>query len=238
MKQVIFLLEDDVDVANVLARALENHDFAVEHFPRLQDLIRRLKNAANPALFLVDLGLPDGDGMSIIGSLMRDATTPVIIISGRGDLADRVIGLELGADDYLVKPIEPRELVARVKTVLRRSQMRAAPKANGARRVARFNNWSVDFSACTLEFDNGETVSLSVAEASLLRAFLEAPGRILTRSTLLDMRNEDDFEPYDRSIDVRISRLRRKLLDDWKHPKIIKTVYGAGYVFVCDVDWQ
>lgn len=234
---VIFMLEDDNDVADVIRRALESHGFVVERFARRVELGRRL-GAKRPALCLIDLGLPDGDGLSVIGSILRDLDIPTIIVTGRGDLADRVIGLELGADDYIVKPVEPRELVARIRSVLRRSGKVLQPKGTSAQRVARFAGWRADFDAFVLTTPEGEAQQMSSAEADLLRAFCAAPGRVLSRAVLLDLKTHDSADPYDRSIDVRISRLRRKLRDDTKSPTVIRTVYGAGYVFTPAVEWD
>ena len=235
MAQLVFLLEDDADVATVLRRALEEHGFEVERFARRADIVNRL-GRVRPDICLIDLGLPDGDGLSVVGHLLRDLMIPAIIVSGRGDLTDRVIGLELGADDYLVKPVEPRELVARVRSLLRRASASAA-QPDRSRLVARFEGWTADFGACTLVDPAGQTVALSAAEASLLKAFASAAGRVLSRRYLLDIEGPSDLETFDRAMDVRISRLRRKLGDDPKKPRAIKTVYGAGYVFTPKVDW-
>ncbi|MBE3638217.1 response regulator [Mangrovicoccus algicola] len=234
MARLVFLLEDDADVAAVLRRALEDHGFEVERFARRADIVARL-GRVRPDICLIDLGLPDGDGLSVVGHLLRDLAIPAIIVSGRGDVTDRVVGLELGADDYLVKPVEPRELVARVRSLLRRAA--GAPMPEMARQVARFDGWSADFGACTLTDPRGGCVSLSAAEASLLRAFVTAAGRVLSRRFLLDIEGPSDLETFDRAMDVRISRLRRKLGDDPRKPRAIKTVYGAGYVFTPRVDW-
>ncbi|WP_172327210.1 response regulator transcription factor [Mangrovicoccus sp. HB161399] len=234
MAQLVFLLEDDSDVATVLRRSLEEHGFEVERFARRADIVARLSRV-RPDVCLVDLGLPDGDGLSVVGHLMRDLAIPTIIVSGRGEVTDRVVGLELGADDYLVKPVEPRELVARVRSLLRRATVAQAP--DRSREVARFDGWTADFGACTLTDPEGKAVSLSAAEASLLRAFANAAGRVLSRRFLLDIEGPSDLETFDRAMDVRISRLRRKLGDDPKKPRAIKTVYGAGYVFTPRVEW-
>jgi DNA-binding response OmpR family regulator len=147
-----------------------------------------------------------------------------------------VLGLELGADDYLVKPFEPRELVARVRSILRRYQRAAAPEPGGTdRSVAVFGPWRFDSSRHSLIRADGSETSLSAAEAVLLLALVRRPNRILSREQLL---GERDVDPFDRSIDVRISRLRRKLDDDPHSPKLIKTVYGAGYLFSAQVSWE
>lgn len=236
MSQMVFILEDDVDVAAVFRRALEDHGYAVERFSRRAELVRRLGKRV-PDICLIDLGLPDGDGLSVVGHLLRDLNVPTIIVTGRGELADRVVGLEVGADDYLVKPVEPRELIARIRSVLRRSGPSENSVQDTQRHVASFEGWHADFNACMLTAPDNTSIELSVAEAAVLKELIRAAGRVLSRASLLNLDSPGDLEPYDRSIDVRISRLRRKLGDDPSSPKIIKTVYGAGYMFVPKVEW-
>ncbi len=237
MKSLIYLLEDDADVAAVTRRALETQGFEVERFARRLDLERAL-DTRQPDLCLVDLELPDGDGLSLVGQALRAARIPVIIVTGRGDLTDRLIGLEVGADDYIVKPFEPRELVARARAVLRRAAEARPALETSARRLARFEGWIADLEACTLTEPEGKVVQLSASETVLLRAFIEAAGRVLSRAQLLDLTGEDDLEAFDRAMDVRVSRLRKKLRDNTRSPTMIRTVYGAGYVFTPRVTWN
>lgn len=237
MAALVYLLEDDNDVAIVLRRALEEHGFTVERFARRADLARRL-GTQRPSICVIDLGLPDGDGLVVVSNLLRDLGIPSIIVSGRGELSDRVVGLEIGADDYLVKPVEPRELIARVRSILRRSKETVGQGTRAGKAVARFSGWSADFSACVLTDPDGVSIELSAAETALLKAFVDSAGRVLTRSFLLDLESPDDLEPFDRSVDIRVSRLRRKLNDDSRKPRIIRTVYGAGYVFSQKVAWD
>lgn len=234
MAQTVFILEDDGDIASLMRRTLEEHGFGTERYARRADFVRAVERS-QPALCLVDLSLPDGDGLSVVGAVLQRLNVPAIIVTGRGDLADRVAGLEIGADDYMVKPFEPRELIARVRAVLRRSSPSASDAS--ARHRVRFDEWIADFDACTVQHREGEEIALSYAEAKLLRAFVEANGRVLSRSVLLDLKGAEDLEPFDRSIDIRISRLRKKLDDDSRNPHIIKTVYGAGYVFAPKIQW-
>jgi two-component system, OmpR family, response regulator len=235
MKPLIFVLEDEADVARVMRRALEAQGFEVERFARRADLLRALETR-RPGLCLVDLELPDGDALSLVGDALRGAGIPAIIVTGRGELTDRLIGLEIGADDYIVKPFEPRELVARVRAVLRRGE-RKPPPGTAPRSLARFDGWTADLDACTLRASDGEEVQLSAAETALLRSFIEGAGRVLSRAQLLDLTGENDLEAFDRSMDVRVSRLRKKLRDNTRSPPMIRTVYGAGYVFTPRVDW-
>lgn len=236
MKPLIYLLEDDADVACVTRRALEAQGFEVARFARRFDLERAL-GGRRPDLCLVDLELPDGDGLSLVSEALRGTGIPVIIVTGRGELTDRLIGLEIGADDYVVKPFEPRELVARVRAVLRRGTEVSPAAQARSRKLACFAGWTADLDACTLTAPDTETVQLSAAETTLLRCFIEAAGRVLSRTQLLDLTGEDDLDSFDRSMDVRVSRLRKKLRDSTKSPTMIRTVYGAGYVFTPRVDW-
>lgn len=230
----IYLVEDEPEIARIVAKVLGDFGYAAEWFRTGADLMRRVK-AATPDLCIVDLGLPDMDGMDLIRQLRVDYACGVLILTGRGYTADRVMGLELGADDYIVKPFEPRELIARIRSILRRCERNADKSPASARSVAEFSGWRFDISNNALYAPSAEEFSLSTAEAQLLHLFLERPNRILTREQLL---GERDISPFDRSIDVRISRLRRKLEADPQNPKIIKTVYGAGYLFSTTVTWE
>lgn len=236
MKQRIYLLEDDSEIAAVIRRALESQGFGVERFSRCAALEQALRQQ-EPDLCLVDLGLPDGDGLGLVGEMLRRRRIPAIIVSGRSEVTDRIIGLEVGADDYITKPFEPRELVARVRAVLRRKGGSREP-APSAARIVQFAGWTANFDACTLVAPDGEALEMSAAESDLLRIFVQSAGRVLSRSTLLDLNSQNDLAPFDRSIDVRVSRLRRKLREDPGSPAMIRTVYGAGYVFAPRVEWK
>ncbi len=235
--QRVFVLEDHPEIGRLVCRTLEEHGFHTEWFPRAAAFLNQIR-VRRPDLCIVDLGLPDRDGLAVIRDVHGRDPVPVIILTGRSDPVDRVLGLELGADDYLVKPFDPRELVARVKAVLRRSERAVTVAANKAIGIARFASWTCDFDRLTLTDAGGGCTELSAAEARLLLAFCRAPNRVLTRDMLLGIRSAEDRSPFDRSIDVRISRLRQKLESDPKTPQIIKTVYGAGYIFAADIDWS
>lgn len=238
MTDLIYILEDDPEVTDVLRRTLQQSGYRVEAFRRLSDFSRAL-HQQRPTLALIDLGLPDGDGLRVVTEVLQREGIASIIVTGRGNLTDRVVGLELGADDYIVKPFEPRELLARVRAVLRR--MSDPPKgvtpAAKRKQVAEFDGWTADFAGCTLRSPTGECQDLSAAESRLLETFLRASGRVLNRAQLLDS-DAGDLEPFDRSIDARISRLRRKLGDTGKSPRYIRTVYGIGYVFTASIAWR
>jgi two-component system, OmpR family, response regulator len=234
----IYILEDDRDVATVFARALRAEGFQVSPFGDIGSFARRLAEAA-PQLCIVDIGLPDGDGLSVLRNSLARQGVPTIIVTGRGGLADKLKGLDEGADDYIVKPVEPLELVARVRTVLRRASGRDADRSHAAEApaVAEFAGWRVDFTTFQLTSPERDTAVLSRSDARLLRAFLEAQGRVLTRDFLLDLCELGADENLDRAIDVRVSRLRKKLRDDSRSPTHIRTVYGAGYVFASPATW-
>ena len=229
--QLVYVLEDDIEVAEVVMRTLREFGFTVEHVSAGRELLRRHKQRPASAC-LVDLGLPDVDGMTIVKDLVSLSRCAIIIVTGRHDVADRVLGLEVGADDYIVKPFEGRELVARVRSAIRRLDKVAQ---NGDDQVACFSHWTFDPRTLLLSSNTGGSQQLSTGEAALLLSFLQQPNRVLSREQLLPNR---ESTPYDRSIDARISRLRRRLGDDPQDPALIKTIYGGGYMFTSSVAWQ
>ncbi|MFL0805894.1 MAG: response regulator transcription factor [Oceanobacter sp.] len=226
----IYVVDDDQDVCDLIARELGGFGFDVSVFHTGQQALQAIRRQP-PRLCIIDLGLPDMDGMSLVRALGPQARVGVLILSGRGSLPDRVMGLELGADDYITKPFEPRELIARVHSVQRR--MGQAERDETEPRQARFADWHFNPATLTLLRDSGEEQTLSAAEGDLLGTLLRSPQHILSRDRLLG----DQTIPYDRSIDSRMSRLRKKLEADPKEPRIIKTVYGAGYIFAVPVAW-
>ena len=232
--QLIYVIEDDDGVAQVVVRALESFQFSVQRFANGQSVLRQLQTE-RPDLCIVDLGLPDIDGIELIRQIGRLSSCGMLILTGRDHPIDRVMGLELGGDDYVTKPFDARELVARVRSILRRRAVAPADGAPLQRRHANFMGWTLDCASNTLRAPDGSDHFLGTAEAQVLRAFVERPHQILNREQLLGQR---DLSPLDRSIDVRISRIRRKLEADPQNPKIIKTVYGAGYMFTASVSWS
>jgi len=230
---LIFIVEDEADIARLIASSLAEYGFRSESFGTGRALLARARRV-QPELAILDLGLPDMDGLQVLRELQEQHPCAALILTGRDGLTDRVLGLELGADDYLVKPFEPRELVARVRSILRRYQ-KAAAQEPGSHSGAHFAGWHFDLGRLHLSATDGREVTLSAAEAALLQTLLKRPNKILTREQLI---GERDLDPFDRSIDVRISRLRRKLEDDPQDPKIIKTVYGAGYLLCAAVEWE
>jgi DNA-binding response OmpR family regulator len=230
---LVYVIEDDADVAKLVLTALRDFGFACEVFATGGAVLRRLQ-FEKPDLCIVDLGLPDMDGLDLMRRIAAASSAGVLILTGRGHTADRVMGLELGGDDYVTKPFESRELVARVRSILRRRGA-AAGTAPGQRRYASFLGWRIDCAANVLRAPDGSEHLLGTAETQVLRCFVERPHQILTREQLM---GERDLSPTDRSIDVRISRLRKKIEPDPHEPAIIKTVYGAGYLFAADVSWE
>ena len=235
--RLIVVVEDDHLVARTLQTTLRDFGFTAEWCRTGAELLR-LMQTRTPALCIIDLGLPDGDGLDLVRRLQTEQRCGILIVTGRGFLTDRVIGLELGADDYMTKPFEPRELVARVRSILRRTGRMASAEIHAAGvpvRCARFAEWQFEPANLTLTDKAGNREELSAAEARLLTLFLENPNRILDRERLAGSR---DLSPFDRSIDVRVSRLRKRLRDSTSHPVLIKTVYGAGYLFASRVEWD
>ncbi len=233
MKKRIYLIEDDPDICDVVRALMEGYGYTFAAFQTGRDARLAIRREP-PDLVLVDLILPDMNGLELVRELWSDVRFGLIVLTGRAEVSDRVLGLELGADDYIVKPFEPRELVARVRSILRRYQRSAAPELAGEAHIARFAGWEFDGNRHTLTAPDGREIGLSAAEAGLLATLLRRPNKILSREQLL---GERDVDPFDRSIDVRISRLRRKLDDDPHNPRLIKTVYGAGYLFSSQVEW-
>ena len=231
---LIYVIEDEPDVTRVITRTLHEFGFRTQTFRDGTAALRQVWTE-QPDLCIVDLGLPDMDGLDLVREIARRSTCGVLILTGRGHTADRVMGLEGGGDDYVVKPFEPRELVARIRSILRRRAGGGPAPGGGQRRHANFAGWSLDCAANVLRGSDGDEQLLGTAEARVLRAFIERPNQILTREQLM---GTNDLSPLDRSIDVRISRLRRRLEPDPQNPRIIKTVYGAGYMLASNVDWS
>lgn len=232
MSALIAILDDEPEIRRILADALETAGFQTQSFGRATEFEAALRRVT-PDVCLVDLGLPDRDGLTLVHRLALELGATVIIISGRAQVQDRVTGLELGADDYIIKPFEPAEVVARVRARLRsqRNQSNAGDQAS-------FQDWTVFFNRYVLQSPDGRTASFSHAEGEVLRLFLQSPNRLITRAQMQEYLGGAASESFDRAMDVRISRLRTKLGEDPRNPKIIKTIYGAGYIFLSDVVWQ
>lgn len=230
---LITILDDEPEIRQILTEALENAGFRTQSFARAREFEASLKRVT-PDVCLVDLSLPDTDGLSLVHRLALEKGAAVIIISGRAQVQDRVTGLELGADDYITKPFDPAEVVARVKVRLRSGPRTVAQSGN----TARFSGWTAHFDRYMLEDDKGEETPFSHAEGEVLRLFLDSPKRLISRAQMQEMLGGAAGDSFDRAMDVRISRLRTKLREDPKNPRLIKTIYGAGYIFLGDVSWQ
>ena len=227
--------DDDVDITTLLANYLASHGYRVTPLHSGRALMA-LMAVDPPSLVLLDLGLPGEDGFVIARQLREHWRCGLVIVTGRGDAVDKVVGLEIGADDYVTKPFDMRELVARVKAVMRRIESAPAAVAQAPAQatstVLRFAGWQLDTAARRLESPQGATVTLTSGEFDLLSAFATHPGRVLSRDFLLEQTRGREAAPFDRTIDVQVGRLRKKIEADPEDPQIIKSVRSAGYVFV------
>jgi two-component system OmpR family response regulator len=227
----ILIVDDHREIRDLVSRVLTKEGFRVSTAGDGRGMRRALADSRID-LILLDLMLPGEDGLSLCRTVRAESGIPIIMLTAKGDEVDRVIGLEMGADDYLPKPFGSRELIARIKAVLRRSHERLAKTASDERaKRYRFDRWTLDSSARELLREDGVTVPLSTGEYDLLIALVERPQRVLSRDQLLDLARGRSASGLDRSIDTQVSRLRKKLERDPSDPKIIKTVWGGGYMF-------
>ncbi|MEO6746046.1 MAG: response regulator transcription factor [Caldimonas sp.] len=232
----IAVVDDEIDITRLLAGYLGSQGFRVTELHSGRALLDLMQTDA-PALVLLDLGLPGEDGFVIARQLREHWQCGLVIVTGRGDSVDKIVGLEVGADDYVTKPFDLRELLARIKAVLRRlTPPETAPAAAAApRQKLRFADWSLDVAARSLCDAQGREVALTSGEFDLLCAFARHPGRVLSRDFLLEQTRGREAGPFDRTIDVQIGRLRKKLERDAEDPQLIKSVRGAGYILVSSV---
>jgi two-component system OmpR family response regulator len=227
----ILVVDDEPEIAGLLRRYLSAQGFEVSTAGNGAEM-RRILAAAPIDLLLLDLGLPGEDGLALMRSLRERSSVPVIVVTGRGEPLDRILGLEIGADDYVTKPFDVRELAARVRSVLRRTGERPArPEPGASSDTVRFAGWTLHLDARRLESPQGTTVELTTGEFELLATLVKAPGRVHSRDELLAATRGREAGPFDRTIDVQIGRLRRKIEADSQRPEMIKSVRGAGYVF-------
>ena len=232
----IAVVDDEADITLLLGNYLQGQGYRVTQLHSGRALMATMATDA-PALVLLDLGLPGEDGFTIARQLREHWRCGLVIVTGRGDAVDKVVGLEVGADDYVTKPFDLRELLARIKAVLRRMTPADAPAAAPEVRRDRFRfaTWELDVAARRLTDPSGREVTLTAGEFDLLSAFARHPGRVLSRDFLLEQTRGRDGAPFDRTIDVQIGRLRKKLEADPEDPQIIKSVRGAGYILVSPV---
>ncbi|MDQ6629744.1 MAG: response regulator transcription factor [Pseudomonadota bacterium] len=231
--QHIAVLDDETEITQLLAGYLQSRGYRVSQIHDGRALLQ-LMPVDPPALVLLDLGLPGEDGFAIARQLREQWRCGLVIVTGRGDAVDKVVGLEIGADDYVTKPFDLRELLARINAVLRRiaSPDASAPATTAASPRQRFAGWELDTGARRLLAPQGREVALTSGEFDLLSAFVQHPGRVLSRDFLLEQTRGREAAPFDRTIDVQVGRLRRKIEENADDPQIIKSVRGAGYILV------
>lgn len=239
--QRLLVVDDDRGLRETLADFFEVEGYAIAQAASVREARVQLAEA-DPDLMLLDINMPGGDGLTFAAEVRSRSAIPIIILSGKGAMVDRVVGLEVGADDYVAKPFELRELLARVRAVLRRT--RTAPDsqssavADATQRVGRFSTFVFKPHQRTLLGPAGDVIDLTGAEYNLLTAFIDRPNRVLSRDAIADFTRKDDWDAFDRSIDTLVSRLRRKLAAHADASQLIQTVRGEGYVFAADVKWS
>jgi two-component system phosphate regulon response regulator OmpR len=227
----VLIVDDDAEIRSVLTEYLGSHDYeavAVDSGAAMRAALQR----SVPDVVLLDLALPGEDGLSLARYLRERHSVGIIMITGASDTVDRIIGLEVGADDYIGKPFDPRELRARIRSVMRRLGAGAAPPKGTPNPRLAIGRCTLDLAARQLFDRAGAEVALTAMEFDLLKAFLDHPNQVLSRDRLLTLTRNREWEPFDRSIDIRITRLRRKIEDDPENPRAIRTVRGAGYMYV------
>nr|CRH06258.1 Transcriptional regulatory protein ompR [Candidatus Magnetococcus massalia] len=227
----VLIVDDDPDILRLVGDYLEQRGYRVK-LAENGLVLKQVLETSQVDIVVLDLILPDEDGLELCRGLRARSNVPIIILSSKGEQMDRIIGLEMGADDYVAKPFHPRELLARIKSVLRRA--RSLPESildNPEQYTYHFSDWTLDGPTRRLIAPSGRTVTLTGGEHALLRVFLHHPNRVLSRDQILDLTYGKEQEPFGRTIDMQVSRLRKRLVDDAKNPALIKTVRNAGYVF-------
>lgn len=237
MSDHILIVDDDPDIRELVGEYLEKNGFRTSTAADGKAMWAAL-DRSRVDLIVLDLMLPGEDGLALCRKLRAGSDIPVIMLTARGDEMDRIIGLEMGADDYIPKPFSPRELLARIKVILRRARALPAESRVEDAKYIRFAGWTLDVVARHLVSPKGVVVPLSGVEYRLLRVFLNHPNRVLNRDQLLDLTQGREASPFDRSIDVQVSRLRRHLADDAREAAILKTVRGEGYVLAATVETE
>ena len=231
----VLVVDDDLDIRSLLRDYLEKNGYRVTAVGDGKAMWAAF-DEVRPDILVLDVMLPGTDGLTLCRNVRARSGIPIIMLTARGEETDRIVGLEMGADDYLPKPFSPRELLARIKSVLRRARTLPDNLQPEAARRIRFAGWTLDIATRNLLSPAGVVVALSGTEFKLLRIFLAHPNRVLNRDQLIDLMLSRDASPFDRSIDVQVSRLRHRLDEDAKERAIIKTVRGDGYVFAAAVE--
>ncbi len=230
----ILIVDDHQEIRDLLAKYLAKHEMRVS-VAEGGEAMRRILMASAIDLVVLDVMMPGEDGLTLCRNLRATTDLPVILLTAMAEETDRVVGLEIGADDYVTKPFNPRELLARIKAVLRRAQSIPKQRGESSARNYEFGNWRLDVSQRDIAGKDNVAIPLSTAEFHLLNAFLEHPRIVLSRDRLLDLTSGKTANVFDRSIDNQVSRLRKKIETDPKKPTLIKTVWGGGYIFTADV---
>jgi len=230
----IVVVDDHQDIRDLVGTYLSQHDFRVS-LAESGEHLRRIVDREPVNLIILDIMMPGEDGLAVCRSLRARNEVPVIFLTAMADDTDRIIGLELGADDYLTKPFNPRELLARVRAVLRRTESGRNIAVQSEHSVILFDVWTLDMQRRELQSQDGIGVPLSTAEFRLLKVFLNHPNIVMSRDQLLDLTVGRTADPFDRSIDNQVSRLRKKIESDPKNPTIIQTHWGGGYRLACNV---
>ncbi len=225
----LLVCDDELDVREMVHEYLCKRGFSVSKAASSEEL-RKVLAGTKVDLIILDINMPREDGLTTLRALRIDDQTPVIMLTAAGEVVDRIIGLEMGADDYLGKPVDLRELEARIKAVLRR-RASDAPKQESRAGTAQFGDYVLDIEAAKMHGPDGAEVPLTAMEFNLLKAFSDNRGRVLNRDQILEQAHDRSWDPFDRSIDIRISRLRRKIEKNPAKPAIIKTVRGIGYIY-------
>lgn len=230
----LLLVDDEAAIREPLGQYLQRAGFRVSEAPNAAEARKILAGNAIE-LVVLDIMMPGEDGLSLCRSIREQGELPVILLTARTEETDRIVGLEMGADDYVLKPFSPRELIARIKTILRRAGNGGTREAQTPSSSYRFEGWTLSADDWTLTGADEVAIPLSTADFRLLQAFATHPRQVLSRDQLLDLTQGREAHAFDRSIDNQISRLRRKLEDDARSPTLIKTVWGGGYMFSADV---
>lgn len=231
----LLIVDDDPELRELLTDLFEKYGFKTLSAGNGQEMFTQLAEH-HVDLIVLDIRLPGEDGFTLCRKLRLTSAMPIIMLTANGDEMDRIVGLEMGADDYLPKPFNPRELIARIKAVLRRFQegtlaVKAKERSPFAAAILKFSGWRLELATRRLISPDNLEISLSFGEYTLLQTFLERPRRVLSRDKLLELTHNREATPFDRSIDIQVSRLRQKIEEDPKNPQLIRTVRGGGYVF-------
>ena len=233
----ILIVDDDKEIRTLLGDYLQKNEFKVTAVADGKAMQAVLDKEA-VSLIVLDLMLPGEDGLVLCRNIRAKSEVPVMMLTAKGDDMDRIVGLEMGADDYLAKPFNPRELLARIKSILRRAKALPEGLKPEEASVVRFSGWRLDTLSRQLTSPEGVAVPLSGAEYRLLRVFIDHANRVLNRDQLMDLCRGRELFPFDRSIDVQVSRLRQRLGDDAKEPRLIKTIRGEGYMLAAKVEYE